>query len=307
MSTSTVTSPPPPAATEYHTRLRMGLVMALLALGALVGDYFVEAWLQQPVYPFLLASVALLVVFATVELHALLSAHARPPLWLALAGCLAVAFAGAPTLLLGAEDTARPWRDVAWVFAGVVLAGFLWEMFAFREPGGVVTRLALLVWIVGYLGLLPAFFLQVRFWPAGPSPLSGVAALLLAIFVPKCGDIGAYFTGRAIGRTPMTPLLSPKKTWEGLAGGLGLSVVVAVGVHHWLGGILHSYPLAAAFGVVVGFAGVLGDLAESLIKRDCQQKDASQVVPGFGGILDVVDSVLFAAPVTYWWLFERMK
>jgi phosphatidate cytidylyltransferase len=60
--------------------------------------------------------------------------------------------------------------------------------------------------------------------------------------------------------------------------------------------------LAAGFGLTVAVAGVLGDLAESLVKRDCRRKDASEVVPGFGGVLDVVDSILFAAPVAYWWL-----
>jgi phosphatidate cytidylyltransferase len=124
----------------------------------------------------------------------------------------------------------------------------------------------------------------------------------LAIFVPKGCDIGAYFTGRLLGRHHMTPLLSPKKTWEGAAGGMVASVAIAIGINR-LGPVL---PLGLAgeigFGATVGAAGMLGDLAESLIKRDCQKKDASQAVPGFGGMLDVVDSVVFAAPVAYWWL-----
>ena len=73
-----------------------------------------------------------------------------------------------------------------------------------------------------------------------------------------------------------------------------------IGINRLGGGL--SDLAAAGFGLTVGIAGVLGDLAESLIKRDCRQKDASQVVPGFGGVLDVVDSVLFAAPVAYWWM-----
>ena len=125
--------------------------------------------------------------------------------------------------------------------------------------------------------------------------------------MPKCCDIGAYFTGRLLGRHRMTPVLSPKKTWEGAAGGL-----VAGGA----GGHRHQPPgpaccaadlAAVGFGLTVGLAGMLGDLAESLIKRDCQQKDASQVVPGFGGVLDVVDSIVFAAPVAYWWLADNAR
>ena len=101
--------------------------------------------------------------------------------------------------------------------------------------------------------------------------------------------------------TPASPVYYPK-TWEGLIGGLILSAVVAVAINRPLS-VLRGGDLAAAgFGLVVGGTGALGDLAESLIKRDCRCKDASQVVPGFGGVLDVVDSVLFAAPAAYWWL-----
>jgi phosphatidate cytidylyltransferase len=278
--------------------------MAVLTAGVLVLDQYVAAWLHRPIYPCLLLGVALLVALSTVELHALLSAHSRPPLWLCLSGCLSVALAGLPAQLGWRGEAIQPWRDTAWVMAAVVLAGFLREMAIFHEPGGVVVRLALLTWITGYLGLLPSFFVQVRFWPEEAPPLAGVTALVLVIFVPKGCDIGAYFTGRALGRTRMTPRLSPKKTWEGLLGGLALSVLVAVGVHRLVTPMFRCDLEAAAFGLVVAMAGVLGDLAESLIKRDCQKKDASQSVPGFGGILDVVDSVLFAAPVSYWWLLR---
>jgi phosphatidate cytidylyltransferase len=81
-----------------------------------------------------------------------------------------------------------------------------------------------------------------------------------------------------------------------------ISIIVAVGLGRLGPVLLDSDLRAVGFGLTVGLAGVLGDLAESLIKRDCQKKDASQIVPGFGGTLDVVDAVIFAAPVAYWWL-----
>jgi phosphatidate cytidylyltransferase len=133
--------------------------------------------------------------------------------------------------------------------------------------------------------------------------------LALAIFVPKCTDIGAYFTGRFLGRHPLAPVLSPKKTWEGAAGGF-LAAVLATILIDRLG---PANPLRedalweVGFGISVGGAGILGDLAESLIKRDCRQKDASHLVPGFGGVLDVVDAILFAAPVAYWWCLAADK
>jgi phosphatidate cytidylyltransferase len=99
----------------------------------------------------------------------------------------------------------------------------------------------------------------------------------------------------------MSPVLSPKKTWEGLAGGLIVAMGTAVALNT-LGPVLPCIWSALGFGLTVGVAGVLGDLAESLIKRECRQKDASQVMPGFGGVLDVVDSIIYAAPIAYLWL-----
>jgi phosphatidate cytidylyltransferase len=160
--------------------------------------------------------------------------------------------------------------------------------------------MALAVWLVAYLGLLPTFLAQLR-WLA---PLEkGVAAIAMTVFVAKSCDIGAYFTGRTLGRHKMTPVLSPKKTWEGAIGGLVTSALAAVLLDRFGPAPLLQENLAIelGYGLSVGVAGMLGDLAESLIKRDCEQKDASQVVPGFGGVLDVVDAILFAAPVSYLW------
>jgi phosphatidate cytidylyltransferase len=99
----------------------------------------------------------------------------------------------------------------------------------------------------------------------------------------------------------MTPILSPKKTREGYIGGLVVAVATTVLANAWLQ-VLGGVAAAVGFGVTVGLAAIYGDLAESLIKRDCRQKDASSAVPGFGGVLDVIDSILFAAPVAYCWL-----
>ncbi len=140
----------------------------------------------------------------------------------------------------------------------------------------------------------------------GRPAIRSTAAIALAVFVPKGNDIGAYFTGkfltgRLLGRTPMTPLLSPKKTWQGAIGGMLASVAVAIGIQSGFHVIPYGWVGAVGFALSVGVAGIVGDLAESLIKRDLQTKDASQSVPGFGGVLDVIDSLLFAAPVAYLW------
>src|SRR5207249_10685375 len=133
-----------------------------------------------------------------------------------------------------------------------------------------------------------------------------VLAMAMTIFIPKCCDTGAYTFGRLIDRLKMAPAISHGKTWEGLAGGMTTAVVAAL-VLNRLGPVLPgdgvlSDVAAAGFGLTVGGAVVLGDLAESLIKRQYRQKDASHAMPGFGGVLDVVDSIVFAAPVAYCWL-----
>jgi phosphatidate cytidylyltransferase len=270
----------------------MGAVLVGLTVGVLVVDDRLG-----PIYPFLLLLLLTLSVAACFELLHLIPAGRRPPAWLCYGAVVALVLANwAPHF---AERPERdPWYWIAGMFTAMVLAAFLVEMAAFQGPGESVTRIAFVVWVAAYLGLLPCFLAQLR-WP--PRPAAPVS-LALAIFVPKCCDIGAYFTGRFLGRHRMAPVLSPKKTWEGAAGGLAASVAVAVGINR-LGPVLTQGLWAeVGFGLSVGAAGMLGDLAESLIKRDFQHKDASQVVPGFGGVLDVVDSIVFAAPVSYCWL-----
>jgi phosphatidate cytidylyltransferase len=280
----------------------IGLLMVLLVAGLLVGDQYLAPW-----YPCLLVCIVLLGLGATVELHYLMSNLASPSLGLTLLSVLAVLLAGWPAHLELTGSPPHPWRDVLFVFTLVILVAFLYEMAVYREPGGSVLRIALLVWMTAYLGLLPSFLAQLRWWPrledaTGPD-LRGTLALTLTIFVPKSCDIGAYFTGQWFGRHRMTPILSPKKTWEGLLGGLFLAALVAVLLNRLIGKPLLGSDLeATAFGITLGIAGSLGDLAESLIKRDRGHKDASRLIPGFGGVLDVIDAVLFAAPVAWWWL-----
>ncbi|MFA5423110.1 MAG: phosphatidate cytidylyltransferase [Phycisphaerae bacterium] len=144
-----------------------------------------------------------------------------------------------------------------------------------------------------YLGLLPAFFVLIDIE-------NGTAALLMVIAVVKCTDIGAYTAGTLWGKHKFSPVISPKKTWEGMAGGIVLATIVSI-LFAVIFDIM-SWFSAVAFAVVLAFIGQLGDLAESLLKRDSEQKDASKVVPGFGGLLDVLDSPLAAAPFAYFFL-----
>lgn len=284
------------------TRLLVGTGLVALTAMMLLVDHQLPPW-----YPFLLVLLLALAVISCNELLTLLDSTRRPTAWLAyLAVVGMVAINWLPHLADQAGAAGTVWTWLLGYFVGVVLLSFLVEMAVFREPGTSLNRLALTVWMTAYLGLLPSFLIQLR-WPAtfgAPAdPDYGTTALALAIFVPKSGDIGAFFTGRFFGRNRMTPLLSPKKTWEGAVGGLTTAVIAtavidSVGPVSVLGRL---WWVRVGFGVTVGCAGLLGDLAESLIKRDCRQKDAAQTVPGFGGVLDVVDAIIFAAPVAFAW------
>jgi phosphatidate cytidylyltransferase len=129
-------------------------------------------------------------------------------------------------------------------------------------------------------------------WDAAPR---GMAWLLLVILVTWLSDTGAYLIGRAVGRRPLIPVVSPNKTWEGLIGGL----VFAAGTGAlcvWLFG-LDVNPLAGfGIGLIIAVVGVVGDLAESVIKRQAGVKDSGSLIPGHGGMLDRVDALLFTFP-----------
>jgi phosphatidate cytidylyltransferase len=140
-------------------------------------------------------------------------------------------------------------------------------------------------------------------WVAGTQ--AGYLALGSLVIAAKSGDIGAYTLGRLFGRRKMVPRLSPGKTWMG---GLGALLGAAAGSWAWLTWgtpLFNSAWQAPAwywsvlYGAIIGVVGLIGDLCESLIKRDVGQKDSAALLPGFGGLLDLLDSVLYAGPVAY--------
>ncbi|QDU20918.1 phosphatidate cytidylyltransferase [Urbifossiella limnaea] len=275
-----------------RTRIIIGNLLAAFTIALLIGDRYLDPW-----FPILFVALGFIGVVATRELLTLFPAVIRPDWRLAVGGVLLVMVANWVPRLTGAVS----WSEaVLGAFVVVLLVAILVEMARFREPGGIVPRLGLVVFAAAYLGLLGSVFAQLR-WVT-PDAYRSSWLLALAIFIPKGADTGAYFAGRAFGRHKMSPVLSPKKTWEGLVGGLAWSAATAAGFDYLAGGLFGAGIMeAVAFGIVVGAVGVLGDLAESLIKRDGGAKDAANRIPEFGGLLDVVDSVLFAAPVAYLW------
>jgi phosphatidate cytidylyltransferase len=112
-------------------------------------------------------------------------------------------------------------------------------------------------------------------------------------------DTGAYYTGRAFGKHKLAPSISPGKTWEGVAGGIVASIAGAVIAHFWFFPEL-EIPAAILFAVLMAVLAIIGDLTESAIKRGAGAKDAASILPGHGGFLDRLDSLLFNAPLLYY-------
>ena len=205
-----------------------------------------------------------------------------------------------------------PVGRLGWLAGGLaagLLVALVGEMWRYREPGETIANLGSSALSVLYVGGLLGFLVQLRLLPVGGDvSQGGMLAMLSMIIVVKSTDIGAYTAGRLWGRHKMAPRLSPGKTWEGVAGGLVFAIASAwlalgplasaMGIESnrslvaWLGGVL-------VYGLLVSSAGIVGDLAESLLKRDAGVKDSSSWLPGFGGVLDLLDSLLVAAPVAY--------
>lgn len=183
-----------------------------------------------------------------------------------------------------------------------------------RKTDGAVAAAAVTMFALIYMGLMPGFLVAIRRWY---SPWV-VAAVLLVV---KSCDIGAYFTGRAIGKHKLIPWLSPGKTWEGLIGGVVFSGLVAMLLaylsnHFNVAGVYftennvrvfvpNEFHMGRTFfaGLLMGGVGQFGDLTASLFKRDAGIKDSGNSIPGFGGVLDVVDSPVVVAPLAYWLLW----
>lgn len=148
-----------------------------------------------------------------------------------------------------------------------------------------------------YVSWLFSFMIKIRL-------LSGGGALLGAlIFITKGSDIGAYLIGTRFGRHPLIFRISPKKSVEGTIGGLIFAILAALASKSFLPDVnIFSYQNLIFIGFSLGLLGQLGDLSESLIKRDCAAKDSSGIIPGIGGVMDLIDSLLFTSPALYFYI-----
>lgn len=176
------------------------------------------------------------------------------------------------------------------LISGFSLLGLLLCQYLIAGTSGVLINCGASCFSIFYLGLLSAFCLAIRID-------LGVRFFLMFIFVVKSADIGAYTIGKLCGTHRFAPKISPGKTWEGMAGAIVTAVIVAIGFA--LSFDIMVWWLAVIFGFCFAFIGQFGDLAESMIKRDVKSKDSADMIPGFGGILDIIDSPVAAALFAY--------
>jgi phosphatidate cytidylyltransferase len=235
------------------------------------------------------------------------------PSWLVRPAVVAIPFAAAAGAqafsagtALAAPAVALGWAAAA--FAGGVMVLVASEVAGYRPHGRSVERLAAATFIMAYAGLPLAFMVGLRLLcvenigpeQTGPGHL-GIVPLVSLVAVVKAGDVAAYAVGSLIGRQRLAPILSPGKTWEGAAASVAGSLGAAWLVLQGTGFAPATQPWGgwAVYGLAVGVAGMIGDLAESLLKREAGTKDSGSSLGGLGGVLDLVDSLLFAAPVAW--------
>ncbi len=183
----------------------------------------------------------------------------------------------------------QPETYLIFLSAFVLLALLLYQ-YIYYGTSGVVANCGASYFSILYLGLLSSFCVSMRLE-------FGLWLLLMFVFVVKSADIGAYAIGSLFGKHKFSPKISPSKSWEGMGGAVGAAMIVAVGFA--LSCDIMVWWSAVIFGVCFAFIGQIGDLVESMMKRDAEQKDSANNVPGFGGILDIIDSTLVAAPFAY--------
>lgn len=183
---------------------------------------------------------------------------------------------------------------------GLTLAGLVTALLVLQtlRPGEDLERTADLTGRVllgtAWLSLLASLVLLRR-------EEHGLAWVFLVLEIAWIGDTGAYFAGRFLGRTPLYERISPKKTWEGVAGGV-VAATIGVFVVREIGGLPLSNVDCLVIGPILTLVGVLGDLGESMLKRSFSVKDSGWIMPGHGGLLDRVDSVMFVGPWLYAWV-----
>jgi phosphatidate cytidylyltransferase len=323
---------------SLRNRLTFGPIMLAVLLGLLCLDHYIQVWTQakgmvretddrvlwarwreaNPVEPAVkpenppainygiggAGMIILLIIIlplATEEVARLFTAeNVKPYRFISAAGSASLVIHAFMTQFPTFQPVAA--SAMAFIIVFVMLLAALRRAWS-RQTQGAIVHMAGTVLSTLYLGGLGWFLMALRvkhsFRSSGVQGSTMIVVMIL--LVVKFTDIGAFFGGKALGRHKLIPWLSPGKTWEGLVFGMLTAGGMGALLARWINPPVYPLPWwkGFVFGVIIGGIGQLGDLLESLMKRDADVKDSGQLVPGFGGILDIIDSPLLAAPFAY--------
>jgi phosphatidate cytidylyltransferase len=275
-------------------------LISTLLLWALVLATILSGWEQF--FFFTISCIGLLGLW---EYYEMLDRRGVPNFKLTALICAVIFFSGS----FYTFRSSRP--DTSYDFEIAVLVIFLLVVFArqmFRRTRDknpletmayTIFGLLYVVWLFNFLTKI------VYLPPRGPlGEPTGQYYVLYLLLVTKFSDMGAYVTGSIFGRHQLVPHISPHKSWEGLLGAVAFAVAGSFGLWWLIPGRLSLFgPVdLAILGVLLGLAAVIGDLAESIVKRSAEAKDSSALLPGIGGVLDLIDSVLFTAPILFFYM-----
>jgi phosphatidate cytidylyltransferase len=278
---------------SLRNRLTYGPMMLAVLFALLWLDWFVQQRTAVRGVG-ILALLLIVLPIATIELATLFAAErVKSYRFISTMGSGMLVLHGFATQFEDVKPIAA--STLAFIIVFVMLFAAL-QRALLRQTQEAITHMAGTVLATLYLGGLGWFLIALRVKQSDNFTGSTMVVLLILLAV-KFTDIGAYFGGRAFGKHKLIPWLSPGKTWEGFFFGILTAGLVGAICARWILDL--TWSKAFIFALVIGAVGQLGDLLESLMKRDAEVKDSGRLIPGFGGILDVIDSPLLAAPFAY--------
>lgn len=291
---------PAPSPSKIQVFLRRLASTLVLWTGILAAVFSGKQYIADTVFAFIIAFLAMT---GLVEFYSLARKRGLP--------CFKVSGVIGGVLLmcgtfahlhgwLGISNTPARVNDFETSFLILFVLGLcLRQLFAADNSAGLTAISVTLLGLM-YVPWLLNFIQKINFFPG----VEGKYFLLYFILLTKFSDMGAYAVGSLIGRHKMIPRISPGKTWEGFGGAIVVATAASLAYVHFFGAHMAGMNTfhAVMLGIVLSFTAVIGDLIESLFKRECGAKDSGRVLPGIGGILDLLDSLLFNAPIMYLYL-----
>lgn len=281
------------AGREGVSKKRLALFGTRLAVGAGLAAFVAWVLLAAPLWVFAAVTLA----FVGVALNEFFEMVRRKGIFIERWIGLSVGLVIPLSIHLGFEST-KGWELFFMVVAFLTL--FILQLRR-RDSSEAIVGISTALFGIFYVSWCFSFLIKLRYL-TGPAGLADGWLVAYLVLVTKAGDIGAYAVGSLFGRHILIRRISPGKTWEGALGGLSLSFLATLAFRPVFDSVSLFHLLG--LGLALGITGQLGDLSESLIKRDCQVKDSGVFFPGLGGVLDVIDSLLFASPLCYFYMLK---